>query len=239
MKKITFRILGIIALILGAYYLYNVVSNILYSSESMNLFAQVGKVALAWVAIYGGYQTIRLNASGKRLLLIYFMLIIFRIMLSFVTIAYAVIKAGENLLELLQHSSFLAYEGYLLFSTIATVLLLKNSTGVFETDIDTRHRKIVAKMLSQLMPGMGRAFLGNIRSGFALFLIYVILVSGHTYFSIGSIDLNSLGLLDIAFGLVVWKIFAGIDWEFVKTAERPPDGSSPSSPVLFSEPRGG
>lgn len=241
-NKITLRLIGLFAFFMGIASLYQVIAE-LFITPSQSLIATINNVVLAWIAIFGGYQAAKLTSTGKKLLCIYFMFRILGTILFLGGLIFAWIKIGEDLsIEPSQQPTALIYMGYFVFSVIALVLLLKkDNAGVFGANIDVRQREIIGKVLCLLTPGLGRAFLGNIWAGFALFIAYSLVISGKFYLKIDSIRSYPLGLFlfDILFDVIIWMIFAWVDWEFVKNVIKSQKGEATLAPMVYSEQKGG
>jgi len=71
MKNSVIRLIGLFALVSGGITLYHILSIAIYSPSSLSINA-ISEVIFAWVALYGGYQTIRFRSIGRRLLLVFF-----------------------------------------------------------------------------------------------------------------------------------------------------------------------
>jgi hypothetical protein len=242
LNKIILRLIGLFAFFIGIASLYQVIVELL-TTPSQPLIATINSVVLACIAIFGGYQTAKLTSGGKKLLCVYFMLRIWGTILFLGGLIFAWMKVGENLsIEPSQQPSVLIYMGYFVFSVIALVLLLKkDSAGVFGANIDFRQREIVGKVLCLLTPGLGRAFLGNIWAGFALFIAYSVVIGGEFYLKIDSLRSYPLALFlfDILFDVIIWMIFAWVDWKFVKNVIMSQKGEATLAPMMYSEQKGG
>lgn len=225
--KIILRIIGLFSIFIGIVSLYQVITD-LFTTPSHPLIATINSVVLAWVALFGGYETTRLTPGGKKLLCIYFLLVIWGTIVFLGGLIFAWMKVGGNLsIESSHQSSALIYISYFVFSVIVLIFLLsKDSADVFGANLDGRQGEFVGKVLCLVTPGLGRAFLGNIWAGSALFIAYSAVIDGKFNLEINSLPSYSPGLFlfDILFDVVIWMIFAWVDTEFVKNTIKPQEG---------------
>lgn len=154
MKKITVRIIGLIALSIGAYTLYTTLTNILDSAVSANFLSQISKLSLAWVAVYGGYQALKARELGRKMLLAWFSYQILGIVLTAWIILYNVQLHPESNFTSFSSNQYLSI-GFYIFCISALIFLatIKLDEDVLKNDF--RRIKIVGKLLSVLSPGLG------------------------------------------------------------------------------------
>lgn len=220
-RKLMLYFIGAFAIFTGVAMLYQSITGF-FTTSSPSLMATISSIGLASIAILGGFEAIKLTPNGRKLLNIYFMFYLWGILLFLGGLIFTWAKTGGNLsIESSQLSSALIYLSYSAFSVISLIFLLsKDNANVFRESTDLRQKEMIGKALSLLTPGLGRAFLGNMWAGFILFLIYSSAIAGKFYLQINSIrsfplDSPWFGML---FDIVIWMIFAWVDWQFVKNA---------------------
>jgi hypothetical protein len=212
MKRIIERIIGLLVLVFGAYSLYSAIVNILSSSAPMNFLVQIYKIAIAWVAIYGGYQALKSKELGRRMLIAWFSYN--GSMMAFIIslFLYNLLTHPERNFNSSSPNQYLAI-AFLIFCGSGLIFLL---TAKIDRELlisDYRPVQIIGKLLSVLSPGMGRMLTGNKLVGLALISVYLLLVTGS--FSSSNTEIKNL-LLNSVFNIVVWIIFVELDWYVVQ-----------------------
>jgi hypothetical protein len=212
MKRIIERTIGLLVLVFGAYSLYSAIVNILSSSAPMNFLLQIYKIAIAWVAIYGGYQTLKSKEIGRRMLIAWFSYNASMMAFIISVFIYNLLTNPERNFNSSSPNQYLAI-AFLIFCGSGLIFLL---TAKIDRELlisEYRHVQIIGKLLSVLSPGMGRMLTGNKLVGLALISVYLLLVTGS--FSSSNTEINNL-LLNSFFNLVVWIIFVELDWYVVQ-----------------------
>jgi hypothetical protein len=216
MKNITVRIIGLITLSIGAYTLYNTLTNILDSAVSVNFPSQISKLSLAWVAVYGGYQALKANGLGRKMLLAWLSYQALGMVLTIWIILYNAQLYPETNFSSFSSNQYLSI-GFYIFCISALIFL---ATIKLDKDVlknDSRHIKIAGKLLAVLSPGLGRVMVGNIWTGIGLSMFYTILIAGKFVF-ISTSNNSDLAEPTINFvsNLIVWIFFSQIDWHAVE-----------------------
>jgi hypothetical protein len=213
--------MGIFALIAGAAIFYSTISAAIYSPTSLS-FSTIKDIVLLWIAIYGGYQTIKLRFIGQKLLLVFYSYQIIPAVIFIFKIAWAIATGSINKLWLdpSWQRSFIITTSYFLFCISSLILLLrKNISGNFQPENNFHHMETVGKILSLVAPGLGRALVGSNWIGIILFYAYFSLFTGVIDIGWGGWALPGL-LFDSFVKFLIWSSFFEIDWTFVKNATK-------------------
>ena len=234
MKKEIARLIGVFVLIVGIIDVYNITISVIYSPSSVSINI-IGEIVISWIALYGGYETIKLKFIGGKLLLVFFS---YQVVQTSVLILFAIftVALGPS-----YNLSFKPYAPQLIllntsviaFYIVALIFLLKKDTSsYFQTEQNHHHIEVLGKILSLITPGLGRALVGNHWVGIILFDMYFLLFTGLHIFTVsqGS-DLTIAGkvvasstfwnsFFDFLVKLLIWISFFRIDWIFVKNAAK-------------------
>jgi drug/metabolite transporter (DMT)-like permease len=212
MKRIIEKIIGLIVLVFGTYSLYSGVSNIFSSSPPMNFLVQISKLTIAWVAIYGGYQSLKSKELGRRMLIAWFSYNGSIMALIISKFLYNLAKLPERNFNSSFPNQYLAI-AFLILCVSGLIYLL---TAKIDRELplsEYRHVQIIGKLLSVLLPGMGRMLAGNKLVGLALIAVYLLLVTS----SISSSNSdNTILVIDSVYKLIVWIMFVELDWYVVQ-----------------------
>ena len=211
MKNIIVKIIGLIALSVGAYNLYSILTNILDSVTSSNFLAQISKLTIAWVAVYGGYQAIKAGELGRKLLVAWLSYQILGLAAVAWIILYNFKLHPENNFSSLFPNQYLSI-GFYVFCISALIFLATIKLNEDLHNSDSHRIKIVGKLLSVLSPGLGRVIVGNYWLGIGLSMFYMILVIGRLTAN-GSDVTNPI--VNFIYSFIVWSIFSQIDWHSV------------------------
>ena len=218
MKNIIVRIIGLIALSVGAYNLYSILTNILDSVTSSNFLAQISKLTIAWVAVYGGYQAIKAGELGRKLLVAWLSYQILGMVAVAWIILYNFKLHPENNFSSLFPNQYLSIGFYVFCISALIFLAITKLDEDLLMNSDSHRIKIVGKLLSVLSPGLGRVIVGNYWLGIGLSMFYTILVVGRLTAN-GSDITNPI--VNLIYGLIVWSIFSQIDWHAVGNYGKP------------------
>ncbi len=216
MKNITVRIIGLITLSIGAYTLYNTLTNILDSTVSGNFLSQISKLSIAWVAVYGGYQALKANGLGRKMLLAWLSYQALGMVLTIWIILYNAQLYPETNFSSFSSNQYLSI-GFYIFCISALIFL---ATIKLDKDVlknDSRHIKIAGKLLAVLSPGLGRVMVGNTWTGIGLSIFYMILIAGK-FVLISTSNKSDIAdpTVDFVADLIVWIFFSQIDWHAVE-----------------------
>ncbi len=220
MRKIVVRIIGLVALASGVYTLYNAVLSTLNPAESVIFLSQINKLALAWVAVYGGYHALQARELGRKMLVAWFSYQILIMVILALVFLYNLLAYPESNFRLTYSNQNLTI-WFFVFCIPILIFLAKIKLTQDLLISDSRHIKIVGKLMSVLSPGMGQMLVGNIWQGMGLSTLYMILVVAKLVFistSNGSIFADPT--VNFVYGLIVWGIFSQIDWHAVENYER-------------------
>jgi hypothetical protein len=247
MKKSILSFIGIFAILSSIVSFYKV-AVIIKGSAQVSLVSAICGIVLAWIALYGGYQTIRHKAIGRNLLLIYFTCQI-PYVLIFIFTAVFFGKIPTSAIQINSPQGWLNLFSLIscVLSALALILLLtKDSFITFFEGSNTSHSILIGKILSQLTPGLGKALLGNTFTGAGLFFLYYILMKVLSIMFIGLDDIiNDITNLNISFNLItivkliVWIFFASTDLNYVKNSSLAKENISSAVPMLYSGQKSG
>jgi len=239
MKQGIFWLIGILALIFGVSAYYRIITDVIRSPLSLSPYL-IRDTVLAWIAIYGGFQAIKLRDIGRKLLLIYFSYQLIQIFIIILGFAYAIVSRKAPWYEIeLQPLDLVST--YFLPCILSLILLLrKNLIDVFQAENNQTHIALIGKILSIVAPGLGRALVGSTWKGLLLFLVYFFLFTGFHIFGTDNMEFLQPGLsyastiLDLVVKLIIWWSFFEGDWAFVKNNVAKGPVSSPVN-VLIPE----
>jgi hypothetical protein len=233
MKNLIIRLSALFAIAAGIFGFYQAIVNIAYEPSALS-FGIIRNTVLSFVAVYGGYQAIKLKLIGRRLLLIYFSSqSVFAAL--FATLIFLAFILTANLPNLpvkpfwglaAQLISFYAWL-YFSFCILSLIFLgRKNIDNNFHSENNQRHFEIIGKILAVIAPGLGRALLDKLWSGIFLFFVYFLILTSFkleiTYDAPIIFGVN-MSLFTVLFikgmvALFVWFFFSNADWGFVSNA---------------------
>jgi hypothetical protein len=198
--------------VFGVGTLYSVISGIINATQAMKFLPQINHITLAWVAVYGGYQMLKARELGRKMLVVWISSQLSIPIYMVLTIFYSLIYPKSNVSFSFSNQSLaITYFAFCisLLVILAIVKLDKNTNDLAQT-------KIIGKLLSVLSPGLGRALVGNFWIGIGLYTLYLTLITSVTQKS----TLNGVAitnpLIDFVPDLILWGIFALLDWNIVK-----------------------
>ncbi len=247
MKNSVIRLIGLFALISGGITLFRILSIATYSPLSINA---ISEIIFAWVALYGGYQTIRFRPIGRRLLLIFFssQIILTIIFIFFILILGTVLIITNRLIynpsspEMPTLESIITASYFILCIPSLIFLVRKDVTNCFPPEKDHHHIEVVGKTLAFVAPGLGRALVGNYWKGTLIYFVCFVSVAGLNIMSNGEISLLPktywplIGFLtNFSVKLAIWFLFFQNDWAFVNNALKHVEIVSPPAKALSSE----
>jgi hypothetical protein len=247
MKKSILRFIGIFAILNSIFALYKI-AVIIKGGAQVSFFSAICGIVLAWIALYGGHQTIRRKTIGRNLLLIYFTCQIpYVLIFIFTAVFVGEIPASSIQIDLPKNWLNLFALSSCLLSVLALVLLRsKDSLDTSFEESNPSHSILIGKILSQLTPGLGKALLGNTFTGVGLFFLYFILIKVLSIMFISLDDvINDITNLDISFNLiaiiklVVWIFFASTDLNYVKNSSLAKESKSYSAPMSYAGQKSG
>jgi hypothetical protein len=213
MKNTIIRIIGLTSLVFGLGTLYTVISGIVNTIQTLKFLPQINSITLAWIAIYGGYQALKARELelGRKMLIVWLSgqlaMMVFMVLITiFYSLAYP-----ESKVELWFSNQNLTI-AYLVFCVPVLIALVILKSG---NDInDSTQIKTVGKLLSIFSPGLGRMLTGNFWLGIGLFILYSVLITTIIKPTINGVEFSS-PIIDFMYGLIVWGIFALLDWHTV------------------------
>ena len=231
-NRITFRIIGLFALIAGIIYFSISISELSELTTVKDVITQFISLAVNCVVIYGGYHLLKVKEIGRRLVIIWSCCQLPSIVFVVFGLAYNSVFPGNFQVGFPSQAYAVLSIGFYLFCAFALIYLLVNkiSKDVFAEEY--WHWHLVATLLSLFTPGLGRALVGNLFVGMILFYVYGLMMTAKVGFNNDPAYLNWVG--QFLYYLVVWKILSAIDWSAVKGFENSEQTIIDSAPDLTS-----
>ena len=237
-NKAIFRVAGVCVLLISAVFLSVYISGFSKITSIQSFMHQIASLGIICIGLYSGLQLLKLRTVGLRLLVIWLVCqILTMLFFVFPAVVSSSLSFSGNFLIPTPVQKFLIAAYYLLFP----VVLIYSFAGrkakkslVDETD-NPRHIRVLATLLSLLMPGLARALVGNLVAGIVLFYSYWLLITGSFGWQASPESFDRI--LRLLAYIVGWVILVKIDWyavrEFSERIKYTPD------PDLAVEPGNG
>lgn len=229
MKTIIIRLIGIIAIVIGITYFVLIIVRATLSPDSVSIPFILSALSFC-ILIYGGYQTVRQKAIGRKLLLIFFTCELIKIALTslFILVSYFIFQIQSGNVEInpqpfspisLEYLQWF-YLACLLYYILSTIFFSRKSISESFAVDKSQHIKLIANILPWTAPGWGQALVGDYWKGICLFFIYYFLVTENIdYIKVdGTTSSPQSLLINHGIKFCLWAFFALIDWASVHNA---------------------